>query len=1000
MTESTYKLDTEMVIYVLKRDGLPQKLDLNRVIQRARAICSLPEDQELVKKTDLQLWQINRSLAPIKIDYMQIAQKTIAGIYPNVKTSDLDVMAANIAQSMSLSNPEYGRWASRILVSNLHKNTVYNIHTHLHHADLSLTLPNVESNLYWHTINLLYNNLDDDGVQTPLINPHFKAVTEQNYSFLVSLLDYSYDYLFDFAALRILEDTFLLKVSLLVEENTDRRKRVPVERPQHMLLREVVGILAATPHVDYKNQRYLHQNIWEEAEAILKRWIKKEKFAKLEELSGLFKDAEFDCADLANLDWKKYEKHIDDYDALEKYKDILKRNTMSWSKLLAQYKKRNLTFTTKQKAEIVKFFSSVRCMHFTHATPTLMQAGSLHAQLSSCYLMKMPDDSTAGIGRYWMNCMELSKWAGGLGGHMHSLRCQGSYIRGTNGYSNGAVPMLKVVNDISVYIDQGGNKRPGSNAPYFSDHYGDLPEVLDMAAPQGTENTRARELFFGIWMSDEYLRCLREEYNIIKRDPKADPKLWYLMCPDKCYGLNLCWDKKYRRDYISDAEIAVSNPDDFKFTRLFRAYVKVGKFKRNISARSIWNQIMELFATASKPYICFKDAANRKSNQQNLGTIGSSNLCTEIMEYSSSSETAVCNLASIRLTRFVRDSANPPSVIDPFSGGFVTSLFAERAFIHMRKNPDTKLTRKWIDWEALVNTVQMIVRNLDRVIDVNYYPITKAKRSNLRHRPMGIGVQDYAGLLSMLRIPFDSDTALRLNFYLFERIYFAALTESNKLALEKGSYETFAGSPASQGRLQMDLWTEEGHPPKYPLSLDWTTMRETVKTGLRNSLLLTLMPTATTSTLMGSSPAFEPYNGLVYKRRNKSGELIMVNTKLQEDLISLGLWNDNVVKQLLSSRIASIANIPEIPDHIKEIYPTVWDLGPKVIINHALTRGVFICQGQSLNLWMKNVTPKAITSAIFYAWKNGSKNGVYYLRQMPVADAQKIQIKECVTCSS
>lgn len=987
-------------INVIKRDGLPQRLDLNRVIQRARAICALPEDQELVKKTDKQLWQINRSLTPIKVDYMQIAQKTIAGIYPNVKTSDLDILSANIAQSMGLNNPEYAKWASRILVSNLHKNTVYNIHTHLHHSDLSITIPDVEDNLYWHTINLLYGNHDDTGGQTPLINPHFKAVVEQNYSFLVSLLDYSYDYLYDYSALRVLEDTFLLKVSLLVEENSNLRKRVIVERPQHMLLREVLGVIASVPHVEYKNQRYLHQQIWEESEQILKRWLKKEKFARLEDLSYLFRDAEFDAIDLADLDWKKYEKHIDSYDDLEKYKNILKRNTMSWSKLLSQYKKRNLVFTTKQKEEITAFFNSVRNMHFTHATPTLMQAGSLHAQLSSCYLMKMPDDSTSGIGRYWINCMELSKWAGGIGGHMHSLRCQGSYIRGTNGYSNGAVPMLKVVNDISVYIDQGGNKRPGSNAPYFADHYGDLPEVLDMAAPQGTEHTRARELFFGLWMSDEYLRCLREEYKIVKKDPTANPQLWYLMCPDKCYGLSLCWDKKYRKDYISDAELALADPNDYKFTRLFRTYVRSNKYKRRISARSLWEQIMELFATSSKPYICFKDAVNRKSNQQNLGTIGSSNLCTEIMEYSSSAETAVCNLASIRLTQFVRDTPNPDNVVDPCKSGYVTSLFTERVFIHVRKNPDAKITRKWIDWEALANTVRMIVRNLDRVIDVNYYPITKAKRSNFRHRPMGIGVQDYAGLLSMLRIPFDSESALKLNFYLFERIYYTALSESNKLAMEKGVYETFAGSPASQGRLQMDLWTEEGNPPKYPLSLDWDAMRETVKTGLRNSLLLTLMPTATTSTLMGSSPAFEPHNGLVYKRRNKSGELIMVNTKLQEDLISLGLWTDNVIKQLLTSRTASIANIPEIPDHIKEIYPTVWDLGPKVVINHSLTRGPFICQGQSLNLWMKNVTPKSITSAIFYSWSHGSKNGVYYLRQMPVSDAQKV-IKECgVSCSA
>lgn len=992
------------VTHVRKRDGTRQALDLNKVISRSRHICALPEDQEALKTLDPQMYRINRSLAPLRVDFQNIAAQTMTGIYPDVSTADLDLLAASIAQNMALTHPDYGRWASRMLVSNLHKNTLYNVYNHLKHSDPDLKLEAVESRLYHHVTNLLYQNVDDNGQQSPLINPHIKAVIDQNSSFLSGLIDYSYDYLLDSNGLKVMEDMFLLRTSLFTNESSDRQRLV-VERPQHTFLREALGVVVSKPHVEYEIQRYQHADIWASVKHILARWIRPDKYQKLEAMADSFVDAEFDDPRFANLNWSKYLKHIDNFQQYEQYVQALRENTISWNALLNRYKSRNQTLTDAQKSWLTEVYQQLRSLRFTHATPTIMQAARLKPQLSSCYLIKLPDDSISGIAKYYGMKMQLAKYAGGIGGHLHNLRSAGAYIRGTNGHSDGVVPMLKVSDSLSVYVNQGGGQRPGSDAPYFSPTHPDIFKILQLSLPRGEENLRARHLFYALWVEDEFMRAVKQEYRIAKADKSQNPKLWYLMDPDRCPGLQMCWDRKLNTEMVTEAELA-RDPESYEMTALYRRYISEKRYREQVSARSIWEAMLELMATSSKPYVCFKDAVNRKSNHRHLGYIGSSNLCTEIMERSSSSETAVCNLVSICLTKLVRDTPNPEGVIDPFPQGFSVGLYPERTFVWKQKHPNEVVPKKWIDWTALEQIMALAVRNLDHVIDINYYPISKAKRSNLRHRPMGIGVQDYAGLLSMLRLPFDSDTSDRLNFYIFERMYYAALKESNRLAILHGKYETFDGSPASQGRLQMDLWTEEGHPPKYPLTMPWTELKEAIKTsGLRNSLLIALMPTATTSTLMNGSPAFEPHNALVYKRKNRSGELMMINTRLQEDLISLGLWNEQVQAKILESPSGGISHIGEIPEHVREIYKTAWDISPKVVIDHMLTRGPFVCQGQSMNLWFKNPTPKKITSALFYAWSRGGKNGIYYLRQLAVTDAQKrlmenLKDKECVSCAS
>jgi ribonucleoside-diphosphate reductase alpha chain len=556
---------------------------------------------------------------------------------------------------------------------------------------------------------------------------------------------------------------------------------------------------------------------------------------------------------------------------------------------------------------------------FTHATPTLFNAGTPNPQMSSCFLLQVKDDSIDGIFDTLKSCAKISQSAGGIGVSIHNVRATGSYIRGTGGTSNGIIPMLRVYNDTARYIDQGGGKRKGSFAVYLEPWHADIFDFLDLRKNHGKEEVRARDLFTALWIPDLFMQ--RVEAN----------GTWSLFCPNEAPGLADCWGAE--------------------FEALYQRYEEEGKARKTIKAQDLWFKILESQIETGNPYMLFKDACNRKSNQQNLGTIKSSNLCTEVVEYTSPDEIAVCNLASIALPRFVNG--------------------------------------KEFDHQKLFEVTQVVTRNLNKVIDGNSYPVPEAKRSNMRHRPIGIGVQGLADAFMLLRYPFESAAAQKLNREIFETIYYGAMTASKDLAKEQGPYETFRGSPVSQGIFQYDMW---GVVPSK--RWDWESLKsEVAKYGVRNSLLIAPMPTASTSQILGNNECFEPYTSNLYARRVLSGEFIVVNKYLMKDLVRLHLWNDSMKNKILADN-GSIQGIEEIPQEIKELYKTVWEIKQKTLIDMAAERGPFICQSHSLNLFVDQPTFAKLTSMHFYGWKKGLKTGMYYLRTKPAAEAIKFTVSQ------
>jgi len=557
---------------------------------------------------------------------------------------------------------------------------------------------------------------------------------------------------------------------------------------------------------------------------------------------------------------------------------------------------------------------------FTHATPTLFNAGTPKPQMSSCFLLTAKDDSIDGIYDTLKQTAKISQSAGGIGLAMHNIRATGSYIAGTNGTSNGIVPMLRVFNDTARYVDQGGGKRKGSFAIYLEPWHADIFDFLDLKKNHGKEEMRARDLFYAMWIPDLFMKRVQEDSH------------WTLMCPNECPGL----------------------PDTHseEFETLYLKYEELGKGRKTIKARELWEKITESQIETGTPYMLYKDAANSKSNQQNLGTIRSSNLCTEIIEFTSPDEVAVCNLASIALPMFIND------------GKF--------------------------DHQQLFDITKRVTRNLNKVIDRNYYPVIEAENSNMRHRPIGIGVQGLADTFINLRMPFTSDEAKQLNQDIFETIYYAAVTASMEEAKKEGPYQTYEGSPISQGKFQHDLWDVK----EEELSglWDWKSLRKQVlKNGVRNSLLVAPMPTASTSQILGNNECFEPYTSNIYTRRVLSGEFIVVNKHLLEDLVELGLWNEGLKQDIMRAN-GSIQHVDVIPQDIKELYKTVWELSMKDIIDMSRQRGYFIDQSQSLNLFMEGATMAKLTSMHFYAWKSGLKTGMYYLRTKSAVDAIKFTL--------
>jgi ribonucleoside-diphosphate reductase alpha chain len=755
-------------MYVVKRDGRKEAVKFDKITARIVKMCY--------------------GLDPL-VSPEAVAMKVIEGIYDGVSTSDLDNLAAEVAAAKTIDHPDYALLASRIAVSNLHKET-------------KKTFSDVMSDMY-HYID------PKTGQKASLLADDVYQIIQENKELLDSSIIYDRDFRYDYFGFKTLTRSYLMKLNGKI-----------AERPQQMLMRVSLGI---------------HKN---DVKSAIKTY------------------------DLMSDGW------------------------------------------------------------FTHATPTLFNAGTPKPQMSSCFLLTMKEDSIGGIYDTLKSCAQISQSAGGIGLALHDIRATGSYIKGTNGTSNGIVPMLRVFNDTARYVDQGGGKRKGSFAMYIEPWHADVFDFLDLKKNHGKEEQRARDLFYALWIPDLFMKRVKENAH------------WTLMCPHECPGL-------------SDTHSA-------EFEALYTKYESEGKGRKTIQAQDLWFKILESQIETGTPYMLYKDSANSKSNQQNLGTIKSSNLCTEIIEYTAPDEIAVCNLASIALPKYVTEN-------------------------------------KTFDHDKLFEVTYQATLNLNKIIDENFYPVPEAKKSNMRHRPIGLGVQGLADAFIMMGFPFESEDAKKLNREVFETIYYAAMTASKDLSKELGSYETYEGSPVSKGIFQYDMWNVT------PSNRwEWDVLKEEVKKyGVRNSLLLAPMPTASTAQILGNNECFEPYTSNIYTRRVLSGEFIIVNKHLLKDLVKAGLWNKDMRQKIMTAN-GSIQNISEIPQYLKDLYKTAWEISQKAIIEQAAERGAYICQSQSLNIFMENANFGKLTSMHFYGWEKGLKTGMYYLRTKAATDAIKFTVEKNV----
>ena len=755
-------------MYVVKRDDRKEAVKFDKITARIMKLCY--------------------GLDPL-VSPEAVAMKVIEGIYDGVLTTDLDNLAAEVAAAKTIDHPDYALLASRIAVSNLHKET---------------------KKTFSEVMEDLYNYIDPKtGQRASLLADDVYEIVMNNKDVLDSSIIYDRDFRYDYFGFKTLTRSYLMKLNGQI-----------AERPQQMLMRVSVGI----------------------------------------------------------------HKH-----------DI---------------------------QEAIKTYNLMSEGWFTHATPTLFNAGTPKPQMSSCFLLTMKSDSISGIYDTLKASAQISQSAGGIGLAIHDIRATGSYIKGTNGTSNGIVPMLRVFNDTARYVDQGGGKRKGSFAIYLEPWHADVFDFLDLKKNHGKEEQRARDLFYALWIPDLFMKRVKENGE------------WTLMCPHECPGL--------------------SETHSAEFEALYTRYEREGKGRKTIKAQDLWFKILESQIETGTPYMLYKDAANAKSNQQNLGTIKSSNLCTEIIEYTAPDEIAVCNLASIALPKYVTESGT-------------------------------------FDHNKLFEVTYQATINLNKIIDENFYPVEEARNSNVRHRPIGLGVQGLADAFIMLKYPFESEEARALNKEVFETIYYAAMTASKDLAKVSGAYETFEGSPVSQGVFQFDMWNVT------PTNRwEWDVLKEEVKTyGVRNSLLLAPMPTASTAQILGNNECFEPYTSNIYTRRVLSGEFIVVNKHLLKDLVKEGLWNKDMRQKIMASN-GSIQNISEVPQYLKELYKTAWEISQRAIIDQAADRGAYICQSQSLNVFMENANFGKLTSMHFYGWEKGLKTGMYYLRTKAATDAIKFTVDKSV----
>jgi ribonucleoside-diphosphate reductase alpha chain len=784
---------------VTKRNGELQDIAFDKILNRIRVLGQ----------------QVNI----IQINYVSLAMKVIDQLYDKIPTSKIDELAAEQCTSMSTIHTDYGILASRILISNHHKNT--------------------ESSFY-SVMKKLYDFIDVHGNHYPLISEDLWNVVSSNRKEICSMINYDRDYLIDYFGFKTLERSYLFKIGNKI-----------IERPQHMWLRVAIGI------------------------------------------------------------------HGSNLDAVKETYDLMSQK------------------------------------YFTHATPTLFNAGTPRPQLSSCYLIAMENDSIEGIYNTLKDCALISKYSGGIGLHIHNIRAKGSHIKGTNGITDGLVPMLRVFNNTARYVNQSG-RRNGSFSIYLEPWHADIFDFLELRKNHGDEELKARDLFYALWISDLFMERVK------MKDGK-----WSLFCPHECPGL---------------ADVYGDN-----FKTLYECYEGEGRARKVVNARDLWFAILDAQMETGTPYLVYKDAANKKSNQQNLGTIKSSNLCSEIIEYSDNKETAVCNLASIALPSFV--------------------------------NQETKE----FDYIKLHEVTKVVTNNLNKVIDINFYPTEKTQRSNMLHRPIGIGVQGLADTFILMDIPFHSDEAKQINKMIFETIYHGALERSNEIAIERkalllnsyyrngltepsikflpdeyqnlndelcGAYSSFIGSPASRGILQFDMWNISPS-NRY----DWNKLKQSIiQNGLRNSLLLAPMPTASTSQILGFNECFEPFTSNIYTRQTLAGEFIIVNKYLMKELLNIGLWNEQIKNNIIANK-GSIQQLTILSEHIRNKYKIVWEIPMKHLIDMAADRGAFICQSQSLNLWMEEPVYNKLTSMHFYSWEKGLKTGIYYLRRKAKHQAQQFTIE-------
>jgi ribonucleoside-diphosphate reductase alpha subunit len=873
----------------------------------------------------------------LKINYSGLVIKVIDQLHDNISTSKIDELTAEQAASLSTKHPDYGTLASALVVSNLQKNT---------------------TDKFSEAMNKLFNFKDVNNSEVPLLSKTFINVVNKNTEFFNSLVDHKRDYLIDYFGFKTLERAYLMHIN----------KKI-IERPQYMWLRVAIC---------------LHKNDLEKVKTT--------------------------------------------YDLMS------------------------------QK-------------YFTHATPTLFNAGTPRPQLSSCFLIAMESDSVDGIFNTLKECANISKWAGGIGLHIHNVRGTGSHIRGTNGTSNGIIPMLGVFNKTARYIDQGGGKRAGSFAIYIEPHHPDIEDFLDLKKNHGDEELRARDLFYALWISDLFMERVHTNSK------------WSLFSPDRSPGLDDCYGEEYKKLYL-----------DYESKNL---YVK------QINARDLWIKVLDSQMETGTPYMLYKDSVNYKSNQKNLGVTKSSNLCTEITEFSNKDETAVCNLASIGLSKFIKETPNPFTDVTVYSKNDCNWCVLMKALLKKRGidyneivlltdeefsefkeknsvqtlpqlfnngvliggyNKVEDILRHKFDYEKLHSVTKIVTENLNKIIDINFYPTEKTKRSNLNHRPIGIGVQGLADVFVLLDLPFESDEAKKININIFKTIYYAALEQSNQIAIDRitdieylideynlgnwtfktendicteyniynvtdasitnainndnkidrllnkyrpirkeientwghknlcGSYSSFEGSPAHNGILQFDMW-DRNPDTDSDINYDWNTLKQSIKEyGLRNSLLVAPMPTASTSQILGNNECFEPFTSNIYSRRTLAGEFIIVNKYLINDLINLGMWDDTIKNNIIQNK-GSIQYIDTIPKRLKEKYKIVWEIPMKNLIDMSRDRGAYICQSQSLNLWMEDPTAKTLTNMHFYSWRQGLKTGIYYLRRKPRHQPQQFTIE-------